>query len=156
MPNYVKFLRGTPTAYANLAIKDDDTLYFIYEQDKSNGVLYLGSKQIAGSADSGTPSNPILSLDELSDVIISELGEKPSLLVYDKNSQAWVNKNLDELIFVGATENSSGQSGLVPAPGANEGSLFLRGDGTWAIPSVNHTILTLENNNNVTHEELLS
>lgn len=86
MANYVKFLRGTPTAYANLVKKDDDTLYFIYEKDKSNGVLYLGSKLIADSTDSGIPSNPILSLDELSDVIINELGEEPSLLVYDKNS----------------------------------------------------------------------
>lgn len=86
MANYVKFLRGTPTAYANLAKKDDDTLYFIYEADKSNGILYLGSKLIAGSTNSEIPSNPILSLDELSDVIINELGEEPSLLVYDKSS----------------------------------------------------------------------
>ena len=29
--NYVKFLRGTPNAYAQLTPKDDDTLYFVAE-----------------------------------------------------------------------------------------------------------------------------
>ena len=30
----VKFLRGTPQAFANLKHKDNDTLYFIYEEDE--------------------------------------------------------------------------------------------------------------------------
>jgi hypothetical protein len=47
--NYVKFLRGTPTAYNNLATKDSDTLYFIAEKDATVGKLYLGSVCIAGS-----------------------------------------------------------------------------------------------------------
>ena len=31
--NYVRFLRGTPTAYTNLSLKDSDTLYFISEKN---------------------------------------------------------------------------------------------------------------------------
>ena len=51
MAKYVKFLRGTPEAYARLRHKDSDTLYFIYEEDESTGILYLGSKVIAGGDD---------------------------------------------------------------------------------------------------------
>lgn len=51
MAKYVKFLRGTPEAYARLPHKDSDTLYFIYEEDESTGILYLGSKVIAGGDD---------------------------------------------------------------------------------------------------------
>lgn len=37
--------------------------------------------------------------------------------------------------MTGATANAAGKSGLVPAPAAGENSEFLRGDGTWAIPT---------------------
>jgi hypothetical protein len=57
LANYVKFLRGTPAAYANLAEKNKDTLYFIYEEDESNGLLYLGSKLIAGSSNDVIENN---------------------------------------------------------------------------------------------------
>ena len=33
MAKYVKFMRGTPTAYDNLRTKEADTLYFISETD---------------------------------------------------------------------------------------------------------------------------
>jgi len=35
--NYVKFMRGTPTAFKNLASKNKDTLYFIHEEDAITG-----------------------------------------------------------------------------------------------------------------------
>lgn len=34
--------------------------------------------------------------------------------------------------FVGATNSSSGKSGIVPAPASNDRTMFLRGDGKWA------------------------
>ena len=51
LANYVKFMRGTPEAYARLTKKDTDTLYFISEADASDGLLYLGSKLISGDGD---------------------------------------------------------------------------------------------------------
>ena len=63
--NYVKFLRGTPTAYNNLAVKDVDTLYFISEKNSTTGKLYLGSVLIAGSLNE---SNLVDYLSELQDV----------------------------------------------------------------------------------------
>ena len=42
--NYVKFIRGTPTAFAKLSQKDNDTLYFISETSSKKGSLYSSSK----------------------------------------------------------------------------------------------------------------
>ena len=155
LAKYVKFLRGTPKAYENLPQKDSDTLYFIYEQDEANGLLYLGSKLIAG-ANSGeeNPTN-INSLKDLKDVLLTELVED-SFLVYDSSASAWVNKRLEELIFIGATEDTPGLAGLVPAPDTARMDLFLQSDGTWAKPSINHTILTIENKDKSNHNALIA
>ena len=48
--NYVKFLRGTPSAYNNLAQKEKDTLYFVLNPEDTVGRLYLGDVLIAGGA----------------------------------------------------------------------------------------------------------
>jgi hypothetical protein len=110
---YVKFLRGTPKAYENLAVKDSDTLYFIAELESSDGVLYLGSKKIGGTGDLSKAS-----INELRDVLITGDLLDRSLLVYDDVLKQWTNKTIDELfpIFKGATSNLPGIPGLVPAP----------------------------------------
>lgn len=131
--NYVKFLRGTPTAFENLASKDSDTLYFISEQNADRGVLYLGEKLISGGISSTT------SLEDLADVLIGAGISAGSLLYYDGTQ--WVDKTLSEVLdiivgaMVGATETTDGASGLVPAPEAGEQNLYLRGDATWADPT---------------------
>ncbi len=155
MAQYVKFLRGTPTAYKNLETKDSDTLYFIYEEDESTGVLYLGSKLIAGS-EAGTDTNTSSFLSDLKDVLISEGLNDSSFLVYDEEAVAWVNKSLDDLLFVGATTESGGIAGLVPAPEKDQTNLFLKSDGTWSAPTIDHTILTLENKDKSLHNDLIS
>ena len=147
-------MRGSQTAYDGLLNKSDDTLYFIYEQDKLSAKLYLGSKLIAGDGEGTVGAT---SLRELIDVVLPASGiENASYLVYDSESSKWVNKTLDELVMIGAnSDGASGIGGLVPAPGAEDYDLFLRGDGTWAAPSINHTVLTLENTNKNTHADLI-
>lgn len=122
MANYVKFFRGTPTAYAN-TVKNSDTLYFVSETDSNIGSLYLGSKLISGE---------INSLSELEDILLSEQISDGSILVY--NGSKWVNKPIAEAIglMTPATSETEGGFGLVPAPGKGEQNYFLRGDGTWA------------------------
>ena len=67
MASFVKFLRGSATAYERLAIKDKDTLYFIYENpEDTTGSLYLGTKLICGPNGVGATA-----LTELSDVNIN-------------------------------------------------------------------------------------
>lgn len=79
-----------------------------------------------------------------------------SLLVYDNNSAAWINKTLEEMLFVGATEHSAGKIGLVPSPELGKMDLFLRSDGTWASPVVEHTLLTFVNEDELSHEDLIA
>ena len=45
-------------------------------------------------------------------------------------------------IMTGATSSAAGTSGLVPAPAAGEQGAYLRGDGTWAVPTNTDTKVT--------------
>lgn len=135
--NYVKFLRGTPTAWAKIpdSDKDKDTLYFISETDGSTGQLYLGPKLIIGEI-----SN-INNIGDLQDVLINEGVTANDVLVYDDENKKWVNKPLFNIIsqlvtqMVGASETKNGASGLVPTPKMGDNKLYLRGDATWANPT---------------------
>ena len=52
---------------------------------------------------------------------------------------------------VGASNNASGDSGLVPMPGMEDKDKFLRGDGTWAdVPSAHTPVITAEKSGKVT------
>lgn len=155
LENYVKFLRGTPQAYANLTQKDKDTLYFISEKDSNYGVLYLGSKLIAGGA--GQPD--AITLDNLKDVVISEIGLKTnSLLAYDAEQDQWINKNLDEIInsMTGASEVLNGERGLVPAPLAGQQNHFLRGDGSWAKVATESNVFEVSPEGEETHLQAIA
>lgn len=133
LSNYVKFLRGTPTAYAQLTSKDADTLYFISEKGASTGTLYLGAMAIAGGSVSAATT-----LNDLTDVLIQEGLTGDSFLVYDEEKQQWTNKSVISVVseiltvFKGATADAPGVPGLVPAPEAGKTDLFLRSDGSWA------------------------
>lgn len=135
--NYVKFLRGTPTAWAKIPVsdRDKDTLYFISEADGSMGQLYLGSKLIIGEI------SDIENIGDLHDVLLSENITGNSILIYDKAQEQWVNKPmadvLDTIITLmkGASDTLNGTSGLVPAPKKGDNKLFLRGDASWANPT---------------------
>ena len=141
--NYVKFVRGTPTAFRNLVDKNSDTLYFISETDATSGKLYLGSKLISGSTD----------IDSIGDIIVSSVGDK-DILVYDDDQQAWVNSNIQSVIGImtGATATTNGTTGLVPTPQAGDQNKFLKGDGSWASPVIatDSDIFTTNQNSELT------
>lgn len=133
---YVRFLRGTLEQYNNLKSYRDDTLYFVTAAaDSSVGQLFLGDVEISGGssgvAEMGT-------LGELKNVVIDAIADK-QILVYDVQTQKWVNRSIDELIefpqqisiMKGASADEAGVAGLVPVPPAGAQGKFLRGDGTW-------------------------
>lgn len=91
--SYVKFLRGTPTAFDLLTEKNKDTLYFISEKDSDFGTLYLGDKIVARGEEPEKTT-----LDSLKDVVINEGLEDGSLLVYDANFDSWINLPIAEVI----------------------------------------------------------
>ena len=143
--SYVKFLRGTPSAYQNLSPKDPNTLYYVYEPNADRGVLYLGDKLISGSLSAAT------SLSDLTDITLSAGITEGSLLVY--NGSQWVNRPLADILeiivgtMVGATDQLDGEAGIVPTPHAGDQNKYLRGDGTWANPtaSLEVTVGTMQN-----------
>lgn len=135
LANYVKFRRGTPAQFAAVATKDADCLYFISEQNATQGVLYLGDKLISGSITSN------ISLSDLEDILLGQNITPNSLLIYDGEEQKWVNKSFSEIFgditgslieMTGATASQDGLSGVVPKPIAGDQNKFLRGDATWA------------------------
>lgn len=135
MANYVKFLRGSLDAYKKLSQKQDDTLYFVWDEE-GNTSLYLGEKLVSSGGDAAIDLENF-SIDSLKDVMISQSLTDKSLLVYQVNGEKegqWIDVsfNDEQLRFVGATLNSSGQGGFVPAPEVGLTNYYLRSDGTWA------------------------
>lgn len=164
LANYVKFLRGTPTAYNNLAQKDSDTLYFVAEKDATVGKLYLGEVLISGST---SESGVVDYLSELKDVDTTGAVQN-SVLGFDVASQKWkvmdISSALSISVMGGATAETAGSEGLVPAPAAGQQDYFLRGDGTWVpieIPEATsetqifetELIVTVDGEGNKTKEE---
>lgn len=95
MANYVKFMRGTITAFNLIPDKNDDTLYFIYENETSDsGKLYLGEKLISGNA---TNSDVSQYLKDLLDVDAAEAADG-NILTYDIAQQKWVAADVDSII----------------------------------------------------------
>lgn len=103
--NYVKFQRGTVQAYEALKTAgklDNNTLYFIYDAENlTDGRLYIGSRAIGGGV------NGEISLDSLSDVIVTE-AKANSFLVKDASGN-WQAKSLQDVVEL--IENNSN---LVP------------------------------------------
>lgn len=143
LPGYVKFLRGTKTAFDKIITKDNDTLYFIYDsEDQTKGSLYLGNKLIGGGNGSATA---VTDINDLANVLISNVQDK-QILVYDASTKKWVNKTPAEIqveVMTGATVDVAGTSGLVPAPAAGAQDKYLRGDGVWATPLSDEQLTTL-------------
>lgn len=142
---YVKFIRGSKAAFEKLTVKDNDTLYFIYDsEDQTKGLLYLGNKLIGGAGGDVTVPTDI---NDLANVLVENVADK-QILVYDAAQNKWINKTPDEVqvaVMSGASAESAGVSGLVPAPAAGDQDKFLRGDGTWS----EVTTLTEEQLNNL-------
>lgn len=131
--DYVKFLRGTPSAYQALDVKDKDTLYFIAARDSLVGKLYLGDILVAGNV-SADGTSIIDTLGELTDVNLQGL-ENGKVLGYNSSLEQWVPMDLPSAVqgsvMIGATAETAGVAGYVPAPQAGDQTKFLRGDGTW-------------------------
>ena len=103
MANYVKFQRGSEQAYNNLAVKNQDTLYFVYNgSDSTTAKLYLGNKLLSGIGE-GTG---VTSLSALEDVLITGTPPAGSFLVYTDGK--WVNKSISAVASMIAAEQSLG------------------------------------------------
>lgn len=128
--SYVKFVRTTVDKWNLLTSPDADTLYFVIENGGNEGSLYLGSTLIATSVDAG------LNLNQLNDVVLLS-SKKDDILAFDGSN--WRNVAMSTYqakTMVGASAEADGEGGLVPIPEAGDNTLYLRGDGEWADPTV--------------------
>lgn len=137
--NFVKFIRGTQTAFSNLRTKDPNTLYFVYQNaDSTYGSLYLGDKLISGGEVASVVSLSDLSDIELADVVANQI------LVYDAESEKWKNLDLAQALqnaginpgnSVTQVEPNAGESDaeaidrVIPDP--NEGDVAFVGDNVY-------------------------
>lgn len=94
--HYVRFVRGTEANWNQLTHKDPHTLYFIVASNGQSGKLYLGTILIGGTSASGGSTSSI-SLADLSDVIISTVGNR-DILLYNSTSGQWENTSVDTLL----------------------------------------------------------
>ena len=94
---FVKFSRGLQSTYDNLINKDPDTLYLVYKSaDSLNGSLYLGTKLI-----SSVDTHANMSLNDLTDVVISKDGLTDGMLLYYNASTGggrWEAGSLSDII----------------------------------------------------------
>lgn len=163
--HYVKFMRGSIAAWEALKATpskiNDDTLYFIYQdaQTSKNGKLYLGQKLISNT-------DGDININDIGDIYIDDevLSDK-QILVYNDTKQQWENTSLSTIIdtaidiMQGATADSSGEAGLVPAPQAGDQTKFLKGNGTWSvidIPTFDSNIFTKNQNQEITLVDFVS
>lgn len=149
MANYVKFQRGSEQAYNNLAVKNQDTLYFVYNgSDSTTAKLYLGNRLLSCIGE-GTG---VTSLSALEDVLITGTPPAGSFLVYTDGK--WVNKSVSAVASMIAAEQSlgikintnqfkfdvaTGNLELVGFSDAASGAIAFKGtDGTlsWGTPKI--------------------
>lgn len=130
--NYVRFLRGTQSAYDSLVTKEKDTVYFITESGKATGKIYLGEVLMSGEA---SEEDVVKYLSDLADVDTTGAIDN-SILVFDANRDKWVVADLEDVfeipVLTAATNVVDGNGGIVPAPKAGYNKRFLRGDATWS------------------------
>ena len=142
MNNYVKFMRGTPKAFAALAVKDNNTLYFISETDANSGKLYLGEKEIVCD-------NNSVAATFLKDLLDVDLPENPAdlkdgqVLTYDANSGLWVARDPAGIAEIPFDDNQfeltdNGELSIIDFAKAENGAQLVKGaDGklSWIKPN---------------------
>lgn len=144
MANYVKFVRGLSELFNKLAVKDANTLYFIYENEAStSGKLYLGDREIVCD---GSGSSVASYLKDLLDVALPEDAIElidGQVLTYDATTSKWVARDPSAVANVLFDDNQfeiddNGEWSLVGFANAPAGARLTKGaDGKliWDLPS---------------------
>lgn len=107
--NYPVGLDGSGKMYVNVPWTDTNTTYGVVGANGSTGLVKNGSTVTSAS---GYTACPIVS----------------GVPYYKDTNTTYANMKA-------ATASAAGAAGLVPAPAAGKQTSFLRGDGTWAVPT---------------------
>lgn len=136
--------------------------YTTTEKNKLAGIAEGANKTVVDSALSSTSTNPVQNkaVNTAISNLSTKIGDKPvaeqigdaiddtivglsvsgKVITYTKGdgSTGTITTQDTNTIYnamTGATETVAGAAGLVPAPAAGKNTSFLRGDGTWVIPT---------------------
>ena len=107
--NYPVALDGSGKMYVNVPWTDTNTTYSVVGANGSTGLVKNGSTVTSAS---GYTACPIIS----------------GVPYYKDTNTTYANMKA-------ATASEAGAAGLVPAPAAGKQTSFLRGDGTWVVPT---------------------
>lgn len=107
--NYPVALDGNGKMYVNVPWTDTNTTYGVVGANGSTGLVKNGSTVTSAS---GYTACPIVG----------------GIPYYKDTNTTYANMKA-------ATDSAAGAAGLVPAPAAGKQTSFLRGDGTWAVPT---------------------
>lgn len=107
--NYPVELDGSGKMYVNVPWTDTNTTYGVVGANGSTGLVKNGSTVTSAS---GYTACPIIS----------------GVPYYKDTNTTYANMKA-------ATASAAGAAGLVPAPAAGKQTSFLRGDGTWVVPT---------------------
>lgn len=107
--NYAVSLDANGKMYVNVPWTDTDTTYGVVGANGSTGLVKNGSTVTSAS---GYTACPIVS----------------GVPYYKDTNTTYANMKA-------ATASAAGAAGLVPAPAAGKQTSFLRGDGTWVVPT---------------------
>lgn len=107
--NYPVELDGSGKMYVNVPWTDTNTTYSVVGANGSTGLVKNGSTVTSAS---GYTACPIIS----------------GVPYYKDTNTTYANMKA-------ATASAAGAAGLVPAPAAGKQTSFLRGDGTWVVPT---------------------
>lgn len=107
--NYPVALDGSGKMYVNVPWTDTNTTYGVVGANGSTGLVKNGSTVTSAS---GYTACPIVS----------------GVPYYKDTNTTYANMKA-------ATASAAGAAGLVPAPAAGKQASFLRGDGTWVVPT---------------------
>lgn len=107
--NYPVALDGSGKMYVNVPWTDTNTTYGVVGANGSTGLVKNGSTVTSAS---GYTACPIVS----------------GVPYYKDTNTTYANMKA-------ATDSAAGAAGLVPAPAAGKQTSFLRGDGTWVVPT---------------------
>lgn len=107
--NYKVQLDSSGNAYVNVPWTDTNTTYGVVGANGSTGLVKNGSTVTSAS---GYTACPIVG----------------GIPYYKDTNTTYANMKA-------ATASAAGAAGLVPAPAAGKQSSFLRGDGTWVVPT---------------------
>ena len=103
----------------------------------------------AGSASAGGSANSAIKLDTSAGSATQPVyfsGGKPVATTYSLGASVPAGAKFTDTtysVMKAATSSTAGSTGLVPAPAAGKHTSFLRGDGTWVVPTNTNTTYTL-------------